>query len=245
MTIHRLYVPEALTAGAELRLDAERSHYVSRVLRARPGDALVLFDGQGGEHAASISGITKQAVTVSVGARRDGVAPESPLSIHLLQGISRGDRMDWVVQKATELGVARITPVLTEFSVVRFDENRAERRVAHWTKIARGACEQCGRNVVPLIDAPQAIGSAVAVASEGTRVVLHPGAPRTLASLELQATPVELLIGPEGGFSDSEQEHALAAGFEPHSLGPRILRTETAAIAALAILQGRLGDLAG
>lgn len=244
MTIHRLYVPEALTAGAELRLDTERSHYVSRVLRARPGDALVLFDGQGGEHAASISGISKQAVTVNVEVRRDGVR-ESPLCMHLLQGISRGDRMDWVVQKATELGVARITPVLTQFSVVRLDEDRADRRVAHWTKIAQSACEQCGRNVVPAIDAPQAIGSVLAAVSKAARVVLHPRAPRTLAALEPQAIPVELLIGPEGGFSDGEQEHALAAGFEPRSLGPRILRTETAAIAALAILQGRLGDLAG
>lgn len=243
MPIHRLYVPAPLVAGAELRLDSERSHYVSRVLRARPGDALVLFDGRGGEHAARIAGLSKHAVTLSVGEHREGV-PESPLHIHLLQGISRGDRMDWAVQKATELGVARIAPVLTEFSVVRLDDERALRRVAHWTKIAQAACEQCGRNVVPVIDPARRLGAVLDAASSATRILLQPGASRPLSAVSPAGDGIELLIGPEGGLSDSEREQAEAAGFEPRSLGPRILRTETAAIAALAILQAQLGDLA-
>src|SRR5690606_9382098 len=160
MRAHRLYVPATLRDGAELSLDGERSHYVARVLRARPGDPLVLFDGGGGEHAGTVVAVSKQAVTVSVGTFREGVA-ESPLHVHLLQGISRGDRMDWVVQKATELGVARITPVLTSRSVVRLDGERARRRAGHWLAIARGACEQCGRNVVPRIDAPLALEDAL------------------------------------------------------------------------------------
>lgn len=243
MTTHRLYVPEPLTPGAELRLDAERSHYVSRVLRARPGDTLVLFDGRGGEHVASLSGISKQAVTVTVGAHRDG-GPESPLYVHLLQGVSRGDRMDWVVQKATELGVTRITPVLTEFSVVRLDDDRAERRVTHWLKIAQGACEQCGRNLVPAIGVPQAMDIALTLpAAADTRIVLQPGASGTILS-EPVCRKIALLVGPEGGLSDGELAQSMVAGFVPSSLGPRILRTETAAIAALAVLQSRLGDLA-
>jgi 16S rRNA (uracil1498-N3)-methyltransferase len=243
MRTHRLYVPAPLSAGAEITLDAERSHYVSRVLRARAGDALVLFDGRGGEHAATVASISRQAVTVHVGAYREGVA-ESPLRIHLLQGISRGDRMDWVVQKATELGVAGITPVITEFSVVRLDEARAERRIAHWTKIAQAACEQCGRNRVPAIHAPQPLEAVLGARADALCLLLHPGAARTLAALEPAARGIELLIGPEGGLSDDEHARALQAGFEACSLGPRVLRTETAAIAAVAALQARFGDLA-
>lgn len=243
MTIHRLYVHEPLTCGAELRLDAERSHYVSRVLRARPGDALVLFDGRGGEHAASIAHISKQGVTVDVGAHRDG-SPESSLTIHLLQGLSRGDRMDWVVQKATELGVARVTPLLTEFSVVRLDGERAERRLAHWQKIARGACEQCGRNRLPRIDRPRRFASAFDdVAPGAARIVLHAPGPDPLGAVAARATGFALLIGPEGGLSETEVDAAHAAGFVARALGPRILRTETAAIAAVTVLQSRLGDL--
>lgn len=243
MTIHRLYVPEPLAAGAELRLDAERSHYVSRVLRARPGDTLVLFDGRGGEHCASISRISKQGATVTVGAHRDGI-PESYLTVHLLQGISRGDRMDWVIQKATELGVARITPVLTELSVVRLDEDRAERRLAHWVRIAQGACEQCGRNRIPVIDPPRAFPDALASVTASTRIMLQPGASPALASREIEHDLIDLLIGPEGGLSDGEHSQAVAAGFVSCSLGPRVLRTETATIAALATLQARWGDWA-
>src|SRR5690606_17305584 len=235
---HRLYLPERIVAGTDVALDAERSHYVARVLRARPGSALVVFDGHGGEYDATVRAVSKHAVTLAVGSWRPDER-ESPLEVRLLQGVSRGERMDWVVQKATELGVARIMPVITEFSVVRLEPERAGRRLAHWRKIAQGACEQCGRNRVPAIEPPASFAALVGEASDATRILLEPGAPHTLAAIE--RGPVELLIGPEGGLSAGEREQALAAGFRPCSLGPRVLRTETAAVAALAVLQARLG----
>ena len=239
----RLYVPVPLESGAALPLDPDRSHYVSRVLRLRAGDELVLFDGRGGEHAGSIAQASRSGVTVTVG-ERTGREAESPLAIRLIQGISRGERMDFVVQKATELGVSRITPVLTEFSVVRLDPAKAAKRAEHWSKIAQSACEQCGRNRLPEIDAPQALSAVLDSQAPGdTRIVLQPGAGRPLAQRP-EGTRVDLLIGPEGGLSDGELAKAAAAGFVPCSLGPRILRTETAALTAVAVLQAAHGDLA-
>lgn len=239
----RLYVPVPLESGASLTLDPEHSHYASRVLRLRTGDALVLFDGSGGEHGASIEGVSRKGVTVRVGELRERDV-ESPLAINLVQGISRGDRMDFVVQKATELGVRQITPVITEFSVVRLDAAKAEKRREHWTKIAQGACEQCGRNRLPRIAPPRTLADILEPTAAGTaRLVLHPGAREPLASLPATDSPIELLIGPEGGLSTNELEQAAACGFRPYSLGPRVLRTETAAIAAVAVLQAIHGDL--
>jgi 16S rRNA (uracil1498-N3)-methyltransferase len=241
-TTNRLYVPDPLRPGAELALNADRGRYVSRVLRLRAGDGLVLFDGSGGEYPATVSEVGRKRVTVSVGERREQNV-ESPLGLHLIQGVARGDRMDMVVQKATELGVRRITPVSTEFSVVRLDTGQAEKRRQHWTKIAQSACEQCGRNVVPEIDAPQPLAGVLrAASSTSARIVLRPGAAKAVASLNDPGGRVELLIGPEGGLSGAEYDEAEAAGFVPCSLGPRTLRTETAAIAALAVLQARWGD---
>lgn len=240
----RIHIPAPIRPGTELVLDADRSHYVSRVLRLRAANDLVLFDGNGDEYPARISHISRQGVTVSVGRRLERDV-ESPLEIHLAQGISRGDRMDFVVQKATELGAHRITPVITGFSVVRLDAEKAAKRALHWTKIARSACEQCGRNVVPSIDPPQALPEWLhsAKARESTRLVLHPAADKALASMDDPGERIALLIGPEGGLSDAEYEQAREAGFVACSLGPRILRTETAAVAALAALQARWGDL--
>jgi 16S rRNA (uracil1498-N3)-methyltransferase len=239
----RLYVPHSLESGTSLVLDPERSHYVSRVLRLRAGDDLVLFDGSGREHAGTVSSALRKGVTVSVGAARERDV-ESPLAVRLIQGLSRGDRMDFVVQKATELGVQRITPVITEFSVVRLDAAKAEKRVEHWTRIAQAACEQCGRNRIPAIDPPQPLAGVLGPRAAGSeRVVLHPGAAGALASLQAPDSRIELLIGPEGGFSEGELEKITAAGYLACSFGSRILRTETAAIAALAVLQARYGDL--
>ncbi|HET6629098.1 MAG TPA: 16S rRNA (uracil(1498)-N(3))-methyltransferase [Woeseiaceae bacterium] len=240
----RLYVPVPLASGASLVLDPERSHYVSRVLRLRAGDELVLFDGSGHEHPGSVSNASRKGVTVSVGAARER-GLESPLAVRLIQGLARGDRMDFVVQKATELGVQRITPVITEFSVVRLAAAKADKRVEHWQKIAQGACEQCGRNTVPGIDPPQPLTAVLDARPHGsTRVVLHPGAGDPLPALRIHDGRIELLIGPEGGLSSGELDMATTAGYLACSLGPRILRTETAAMAALAVLQARYGDLA-
>ncbi|HEX6260550.1 MAG TPA: 16S rRNA (uracil(1498)-N(3))-methyltransferase [Woeseiaceae bacterium] len=241
---NRLYVPGPLTPGSELTLDEERTRYISAVLRLRVGEELALFDGRGGEFAAIITEASRRAVILHIGAHRAREF-ESPLRIHLVQGVSRGERMDLVVQKATELGVHRITPVLAGRSVVQLDGAKSSKRAAHWAKVAQSACEQCGRNVVPLIDTPQSFASWLAAAgtSDAQRVVLRPGAARTLTNLEYAGDVWQVLIGPEGGLSDTEVAQAVSAGFVPCVLGPRVLRTETAAIAALAILQDRYGDL--
>jgi 16S rRNA (uracil1498-N3)-methyltransferase len=208
----------------------------------RDGDALTLFDGRGGEYDARITGFRKDAVQVEVREHRV-VERESALDLTLAQGISRGERMDWVVQKATELGVRRIVPVLTERSVVRLDERQSERKLQHWRGIAIAACEQCGRNRVPEVASPSNFFEAIRASdAHMTRLLLSPAA--TLRARDLpRPTAITLLIGPEGGLADDEEEAATRAGFKPVQLGPRILRTETAAIAALAALQHDFGDL--
>lgn len=243
MPRHRLFVPHAVSAGEPLELAADQAHYLGRVLRLRPGDALAVFDGSGREFAATITSVGRHNAVLlpGEGAVRD---VESPLAIRLIQGVSRGERMDFVVQKATELGVHRISPVITHHSVVRLDGERAGRRLAHWTRIARNACEQCGRTRVPLVDQPAPL--AEALADDGAadcRLLLHPGADASLGEGRPAPGGVDLLIGPEGGLSDEERAAASNAGFRPLSLGPRILRTETAALAAVALLQAEWGDL--
>jgi len=240
----RLHIAAGLSVSSTLELDADKARYLSRVLRLHVGDTVSVFDGSGAEYAATISAISKSEATLSVGAKVEARS-ESTLRVHLVQGISRGERMDFVVQKATELGIKRITPVLTEFGVVKLDPTRAEKRREHWIKVAASACEQCGRVRLPLIDAPISLkhwfgGKAEKV---GTEIILRPGAATPLARIDCPQTKVCVLIGPEGGFSESEFEDAEVAGFRPVSLGPRILRTETAAVAALAVLQSMWGDL--
>lgn len=241
----RLFVEERLESGSRVTLAEEPSHYVSRVLRLRAGDALTLFDGRGGEFAATVEEISKKAVVVRAGDRFAREC-ESPLAIRLVQAVSRGERMDFVVQKVTELGVARITPVLTAFSVVRLDAKKRASRAAHWTRVAQSACEQCGRNRVPVVDAPRSYDEWLNEPAEPNRLrlLLEPGAALTLASIDAAPAGVELLVGPEGGLSDSEREQARAQGFVAVSVGPRVLRTETAAVAAVAVLQYRWGDIA-
>jgi 16S rRNA (uracil1498-N3)-methyltransferase len=240
----RLFVSGALSNGAEIELDGDRSRYLGKVLRARVGDAVTVFNGEGPEWPATLLRISRNSVSLKLG---DGVeaGTESPLKIHLVQGISRGERMDIVIQKATELGVKRITPVLTEFGVVKLDPDRAEKRREHWQKIAASACEQSGRTRLPLIDTPLTLktwfgGKPPAVDAQW---ILTPGAATPLVSLAEPQTKVCVLIGPEGGFSDTEYGDAEVSGFKAVSLGPRVLRTESAAIATLSVLQSLWGDL--
>jgi len=240
----RLFVSGALINGADVEVDGDPARYLSKALRSRVGDQVTLFNGEGPEWPATISQISKSTVVLKLG---DGIEAntESTLKIHLVQCISRGDRMDFVVQKATELGVKRITPVLSEYGVVKLDNARAEKKREHWQKIAASACEQSGRTRPPLIDTPITLKNWFGnkPASVDAELILTPGAATPLASIATPETKVCILIGPEGGFSDTEYKDAAVSGFEAVSLGPRVLRTESAAIATLAVLQSLWGDL--
>lgn len=240
----RLFSPERLVSGSDIWLTGERAKYVTRVLRLKSADPLVLFDGNGGQYGAIVAEFEKDRVRLHVGDRH-AQEVESPLIIHLVQGISRGGRMDVVIQKSTELGVHRITPVMSEFSVVKLIGNRAARRHEHWLKISQSACEQCGRNMLPEIDMPQRLDSLLrSYRCDGaTRIVLDPGSNHSIATVAVPDNRVELLVGPEGGLSDTERARCVDSGFKAVYLGPRILRTETAALAGIAVLQALWGDL--
>jgi 16S rRNA (uracil1498-N3)-methyltransferase len=212
------------------------------VLRLRAGDALVLFDGRGGEYPATIEALRRDAVLVALGEHR-GLERESPLAITLAQSIARAERMDWVVQKATELGVARIALLLTERSVVRLDARQAQARLTHWRSVVTAACEQCGRNRLPEIMAPVSLPDFLqSSADDSLRLLLSPHAPLRVRDLAVSSPTITVLIGPEGGLSEPEQRAAERGGFRALTLGPRVLRTESAALATLAALQERFGD---
>ncbi|MGI9235450.1 MAG: 16S rRNA (uracil(1498)-N(3))-methyltransferase [Woeseiaceae bacterium] len=240
----RLHITESVDENAAVELDADKARYLSRVLRLQVGDVVAVFDGLGSEYSATITAIGKSKASLCINARSESVT-ESSLRVHLVQGISRGERMDFVVQKATELGVKRISPVLTEFGVVKLDAARAGKRRDHWQKVAASACEQSGRVRLPLIDTPVALNHwfGSKPTQVDTEIILQPGAPTPLVRVDRPETKVCVLVGPEGGFSNIEMEDAEVAGFSPVSLGPRVLRTETAAVAALSVLQALWGDL--
>ena len=250
----RIFCQTPIVADAPFELPPSAAQHVVKVLRLREGQALTLFDGSGGEWAATITALRKDRVRVTA-RRHDPVERESPLAITLLQALARGEKMDWIVQKATELGVARLVPIATLRSVVQLDGERADKRLAHWRSVAIAACEQSGRNRLPEIATPVPLDAACAIAATRGigmyRYALAPGdAPdfaSALRALELQqgATPprLTLLVGPEGGLTDEELARAADCGFSPVSLGPRVLRTETAGAAAIAVAQALLGDL--
>ncbi len=243
MRLSRVFVDTPLVSGARVTLRGSAAGHVTRVLRLRPGAALTLFNGAGAEFAGHLEATRGDAVTVAVG-DASAEARESPLFLTLAQGVSRGERMDLVVQKATELGVSRLLPLLTERSVVRLDARQAARKLAHWRGIAIAACEQSGRNRLPEVAEPIELREFLqAKDAHGTRLLLSPAAAIGVAGVPRPAGPVTVLIGPEGGLTAEEQERALAAGFIGVRLGPRVLRTETAAIAALTLLQHQFGDL--
>jgi 16S rRNA (uracil1498-N3)-methyltransferase len=243
MRLIRVHVAQALAPGARLRLPAQAAAHVTRVLRLGAGDALTLFNGDGTDYTARIAALGRGTAEAEVTGRADA-HPESPLPVTLVQGIARAERMDLVLQKATELGVAAIVPVATARSVVRLDAASRERKSAHWRGIAIAACEQCGRARVPEVAAPRALGEFLAEPARArARFLLAPGADLALVAAARGAASVELLVGPEGGLGDGERRAALAAGFLACRLGPRVLRSETAAIAAIAVIQAVAGDL--
>jgi 16S rRNA (uracil1498-N3)-methyltransferase len=238
MRLSRFFIDAPLSLGQH-ELPEAQAHYIGRVLRHVLGDAVQLFDGSGREFLGELIEVSKKTVRVELREQLAGQA-ESPLRIHLGQGLSRGERMDWAIQKATELGVGEITPIVSERCEVRLKDERADKRLAHWRQVAISACEQCGRSVLPVIHAPASLGEWQAAVQAELKLVLHPVA----APLESHARPQSLafLIGPEGGLSEAEVEQAKAAGFHAARLGPRVLRTETAPVVALAVAQQLWGD---
>jgi 16S rRNA (uracil1498-N3)-methyltransferase len=241
MRISRLFINAPLKTGSTVSLLAEQLNYISRVLRLKPGDELTLFNGLGGEYSATIMELNKKEGLVMIGGFRS-TELESPLDITLAQGISRGERMDYTLQKAVELGVTRFVPVFTERCVVNLTGDRLASRQHHWQGIISSACEQCGRNTLPELIQAMSLRDWLASDKADHRLMLHAAAGNSLRSLNLDQGRVSLLIGPEGGLAENERDDALAKGYQRIQLGPRILRTETAGIAALACLQALYGD---
>jgi len=240
--VPRIYQPMPLVSGQTFELDAQATVHLTKVLRLRAGDALVVFNGEGdGEFAAKVGAVGRRSASIEIGefVARD---VESPLELVLLQGVSRGERMDYTVQKAVELGVSRIVPLLSERTVVNLKGDRQEKRREHWQGVVNSACEQSGRNRVPVVMPITTFAAALTEEKQGLKLVLHHRAETGLADLPMPQGPVSLLIGPEGGLSAQEIIAAEAAGFVPLCLGPRVLRTETAALAAIAVLQWQWGD---
>lgn len=238
MRLSRFYIAAPLSLGQHA-LPEEQAHYIGRVLRHGVGDAVQLFDGSGQEYLGQLIEVGKKSVRVELTEQLPG-QPDSPLRVHLGQGLSRGERMDWAIQKATELGVAEITPIVSERCEVRLKDERADKRLAHWQQVAISACEQCGRSTVPLINPPLLLADWLAQVEADLKLVLHPVA----EPLVSHAKPASLafLIGPEGGLNDNEVSQAVAADFQAARLGPRVLRTETAAAVALSVAQQLWGD---
>jgi 16S rRNA (uracil1498-N3)-methyltransferase len=243
----RVFVAEELRPGSSVELPRETGAHLAKVLRARSGDEVVLFNGDGREFSGIVEKVQGSRVSASIGAARM-IDRESPLQLTLVQCVPRGDRMDFIVQKATELGVVRIVPVLSRRSVVRLDQEQAASKQAHWRAVAVSACEQCGRNRLPHVEAPQPLLNYLgtlppATAGGNLRLVLEPEHPH-LTERGVRSVPrAEIAIGPEGGFAPEELEAFDLSAFARVALGPRVLRTETAAIAAIVVLQAQFGDM--
>lgn len=239
MRTHRIYIPDSLQPGTEVRLGDSVAHYLARVLRLAQGTEVMLFNGDGHDYRCRLAAFGRDLVTAEVLERRSGT-PESPLRITLSQALSRGERLDYSLQKATELGVAAVQLLFSERVEVKLEGKRLEKRMAHWRGVIRSASEQCGRATVPELLEP--VDLAAWASAEGLRVVLDAGAGQSLGELAVDKS-IDVAIGPEGGFSDSELERMKQGGVVAASLGPRVLRTETAGPAAIAVLQAKFGDL--
>lgn len=240
MRISRLYVPVSLAEGRQILLDEDSAHYVRTVLRLKKDLQIILFNGSGGDYLCTLAEVSRKQVRVDVQQWLDRNV-ESLLTVTLGLGISRGDRMDLSVQKAVELGVNAMTPLVTERCVVQFKGDKKQQRLQHWQKIVQHAAEQSGRTLLPVLTEIEPLSNWLD-RQDGLKVFLDPYAEASLADLKPEGMKVTLLSGPEGGFSDQEREQAKAAGFTPVRLGGRILRTETASLAALSAVQMLWGD---
>jgi len=241
--VPRLYVDASLEPQARIVLPDETAHHAARVLRLREGEPALLFDGRGGEYEARLSFPARGQVVAEIGARHD-VERESPLAVTLVQAVSSGEKMDFTIQKAVELGVAAVQPILTAKSVVRLSTEREAKKLAHWKRIAISACEQCGRNRLPEVRVAMSVASYCrAPGPASLRLLLSPEGASGLKYLQDKMEhSIALAVGPEAGFSATEEELFARAGFVAVRLGRRILRTETAALAALAALNALAGD---
>ncbi len=238
----RLFVERELE-GRSLTLDEREAHYLGHVLRISRGETLVVFNGRGTERVANVVSLHRREAMLEL-ADTLAARPESPLELTLVQALPKSDAMDLIVQKATELGARALLPVYTEFSVVKLDDERSERRVDHWRKIAQSACEQCGRHRPPRIDPPMTLAAALEALPDGAaRFALDPAASLAFDRQPAPAHGVVVAVGPEGGFGGADWQRLDAAQFARVSLGPRTLRTETAALAVCAVAQACWGDL--
>lgn len=242
MRIVRIFQSYLCPVLDEMALSIAASHHVGQVLRMKVAEKLILFSGNNYEYEAEIVAIDKKKVHVRLLQERKQ-SRESPKAIHLIQGISKGDKMDFVVQKAVELGVTRISPVITEHCAFRLDKARLEKKWLQWQAIAISACEQCGRNFLPVLDKPCSLLDYLSSKSVFEHFILMPQSPKTWRDYTFDADGFSLFIGPEGGLSPKENSLLEKEGCMPLSLGPRILRTETAAIAVLTLFQALGGDL--
>lgn len=238
----RIYCSPPFKTGDTITASLNASLHLLRVLRLRAGAAIEIFDGQGQAFSASLQKSEGKLAVLAIHEPVAGIMP-SPLQIHLGQGISRGDKMDYTLQKAVELGVHTVTPLFTEWSGVDLTKERAEKRLAHWRAVMIGACEQCGRNDLPELQAPMAMDAWLSQCQESLKLILEPEGGLRLGELSRTASSIALLAGPEGGFSPRERGLAQQHGFQALQLGPRVLRTETAALAAITALQCLFGDM--
>jgi len=242
MRISRLYLPIPLSSNTEVELDDRARQYVLQVLRLKSGTPLIIFNGDGREHAATLGVVEKRRATVLLGDSRRPQR-ESPLAIHLGLGISKGERMDYAIQKAVELGAMEITPLFSQHCVVKLDEKRIQNRLRHWQAIIISASEQCGRNQLAIVHTPIDFLRWIEIDNSGIDLILAPQASQVLTQIQPAPQQLRLTIGPEGGFSEEEIKQAYSRNFTAIALGPRILRTETAVVAGLSALQTLWGDL--
>jgi 16S rRNA (uracil1498-N3)-methyltransferase len=242
MRIPRFFESAELAPNQSWVLSDEVTQHVARVLRMRVGDTLILFNGSGSEFECELTQVEKRSATVTVKSQTD-ISRASPLHVHIGQALSRGERMDYAVQKATETGMSEMTPLTTERSEVRLKEDRQDKRLRHWQQVAISACEQSLRNELPTIHPVSSLEEWITSVEADLKLVLHHHSAKPLADFD-QPTSVALLIGPEGGLTEAEVELAQQQGFQPVAFGPRVFRTETAPVAALSILQYLWGDFA-
>jgi len=242
MRIPRIYHPDPIFVDQHLPLTAEACKHLLTVLRLKDGHPIILFNGDGNEYTASLRVESKRNATAFIEAQL-AISVESALPIHLGQGISKGERMDFVLQKSVELGVSEITPIITERCPIKLNADRWEKKHQHWHKVIISACEQCGRNVVPTLHQAVPLNEWLQQSTQQLRLTLHPQAEKRMSEMKPDQHGFRLLIGPEGGLSDSEIYQSNESGFASALLGPRVLRTETAALAAISVLQSHFGDL--